>query len=244
MAVDAARAKSLFLAASDLSDPAERAAYLDRECGDDDELRGRVEATPTGQRCLAITTSRHRRCDRRLPTRGNRCTEPRACRRRNPISIRRWARSRPIMTPQPNRTCSSPADTRSKKKSAKGAWARSGSPSRSEPVKRKVALEADQDRHGFASRAPALRAGTPGAGDDGPPQHRQGPRRRPDADRSAVLRDGAGQRPAAEQVLRRDEAHAQRAAGTLRADLPGRAARPSEGHRPSRPKAGQYPGHA
>ena len=44
MALDAARAKSLFLAASDLSDPAERAAYLDRECGDNAELRGRVEA--------------------------------------------------------------------------------------------------------------------------------------------------------------------------------------------------------
>ena len=44
MAVFAARAKSLFLAASDLSDPVERAAYLERECGDDAELRGRVEA--------------------------------------------------------------------------------------------------------------------------------------------------------------------------------------------------------
>ena len=44
MAVDSARAKSLFLVASDLSDPVERAAYLDRECGDDAELRGRVEA--------------------------------------------------------------------------------------------------------------------------------------------------------------------------------------------------------
>src|SRR5262249_14055817 len=44
MAVDAARAKSLFLAASDLADPAARAAYLDRECGGDAELRGRVEA--------------------------------------------------------------------------------------------------------------------------------------------------------------------------------------------------------
>ena len=44
MAVDAARAKSLFLAASDLADPAERAAYLDRECGGDAELRQRVEA--------------------------------------------------------------------------------------------------------------------------------------------------------------------------------------------------------
>src|SRR5262245_36992715 len=44
MAVDAARAKSLFLVASDLADPAERAAYLDRECGGDAELRARVEA--------------------------------------------------------------------------------------------------------------------------------------------------------------------------------------------------------
>src|SRR6516162_581376 len=44
MAVDAARAKNLFLAASDLSDPAERTAYLERECGGDAELRQRVVA--------------------------------------------------------------------------------------------------------------------------------------------------------------------------------------------------------
>src|SRR5215472_2468793 len=44
MAVDPARAKSLFLAASDLADPAERAAFLDRECGGDADLRARVEA--------------------------------------------------------------------------------------------------------------------------------------------------------------------------------------------------------
>jgi serine/threonine protein kinase/tetratricopeptide (TPR) repeat protein len=44
MAIDAARAKSLFLTASDLTDPAERAAYLERECGGDGELRARVEA--------------------------------------------------------------------------------------------------------------------------------------------------------------------------------------------------------
>jgi serine/threonine protein kinase len=44
MAVDTARAKSLFLAASDLADPAQRAAFLDSECGCDAELRARVEA--------------------------------------------------------------------------------------------------------------------------------------------------------------------------------------------------------
>ncbi len=44
MAVDAGRAKSIFLNASDLADSFERAAYLDRECGLNAELRGRVEA--------------------------------------------------------------------------------------------------------------------------------------------------------------------------------------------------------
>jgi hypothetical protein len=44
MAVDARKAKSLFLNASDLADPSERAAYLERECGGDAELRQRVEA--------------------------------------------------------------------------------------------------------------------------------------------------------------------------------------------------------
>ncbi|HVJ83225.1 MAG TPA: serine/threonine-protein kinase, partial [Planctomycetia bacterium] len=44
MAVDPARAKSLFLAASDLADGAERTAYLDRECAADTELRARVDA--------------------------------------------------------------------------------------------------------------------------------------------------------------------------------------------------------
>ena len=43
MAVNAARAKSLFLAAADLTNPTERAAFLDRECGHS-ELRARVEA--------------------------------------------------------------------------------------------------------------------------------------------------------------------------------------------------------
>ena len=44
MAFDPARAKALFLHASDLADPAGRTAYLGRECGGDAELRGRVEA--------------------------------------------------------------------------------------------------------------------------------------------------------------------------------------------------------
>ncbi len=44
MPIDPTRAKSVFLAASDLSDAVERAAYLNRECAGDQELRERVEA--------------------------------------------------------------------------------------------------------------------------------------------------------------------------------------------------------
>jgi WD40 repeat protein len=44
MPVDPARAKSLFLAAFALPGAAERAAYLNRECGADAQLRARVEA--------------------------------------------------------------------------------------------------------------------------------------------------------------------------------------------------------
>src|SRR5271154_3852309 len=44
MAVDTSRAKSIFLAASDLVDLAERAAYLERECAGNAELLDRVDA--------------------------------------------------------------------------------------------------------------------------------------------------------------------------------------------------------
>src|SRR5262245_26874989 len=57
MAVDPARAKSLFLAAADLADPAERAAYLDRECGGDAELRARVEALLRADVAVEVATS-------------------------------------------------------------------------------------------------------------------------------------------------------------------------------------------
>jgi serine/threonine protein kinase len=43
MAVDPKRLKELFLIASEMASPAERAAFLDRECGTDSELRRRLE---------------------------------------------------------------------------------------------------------------------------------------------------------------------------------------------------------
>src|SRR5262245_2953190 len=43
MPIDPHRAQAIFLAAIDVTDPAERVALLGRECGDDAELRRRVE---------------------------------------------------------------------------------------------------------------------------------------------------------------------------------------------------------
>ena len=65
-----------------------------------------------------------------------------------------------------------------------------------QPVKRPGRAEADQGRHGLPRGPGPLRRRAAGAGADGPPQHRQGLRRRHHRGRPAVLRDGAGQRPA------------------------------------------------
>src|SRR5262245_51478639 len=44
MGADPARVQAVFLAVVELTDPTNRAAVLDQECGPDAELRGRVEA--------------------------------------------------------------------------------------------------------------------------------------------------------------------------------------------------------
>ena len=60
----------------------------------------------------------------------------------------------------------------------------------------------------------------------------------------ALLRHGAGPRPAHHRVLRPRAALDPRAAGAVRAGLPGRAARPPEGDHPPRPEALEHPGDA
>ena len=62
-----------------------------------------------------------------------------------------------------------------------------------------------------------VRSRAPGPGRDGPHQHRQGLRRRHHRDRPALLRHGAGPRRADHEVLRRQPAHAPRAARIVRA---------------------------
>ena len=59
----------------------------------------------------------------------------------------------------------------------------------------------------------------------------------------AVLRDGAGERPADHGLLRRERLPVRARLELFVASLPGGAARPSKGHHPPRPQAGQHAGH-
>ncbi len=64
MPADLRRVKDLFVAALDFPDPAERAAFLDRECGSDAELRHRVAVLLATHEQLELVTVDH---DARLP---------------------------------------------------------------------------------------------------------------------------------------------------------------------------------
>ena len=68
--------------------------------------------------------------------------------------------------------------------------------------------EGHQARHGHRAGHRPVRGRAPGPGPDGPPQHRQGPRRRHHRRRPALLRHGAGQGRPDHRVLRRAPADA------------------------------------
>ena len=136
MAVDAARAKSLFLTASDLTDPAERAAYLERECGGDAELLARVEALlaadgggapvldegltgahePTSPATLEATAAS--RAETRLPSELATAED-----RSDGADFTLAGARRPIAPADQAWARSSPAGTRCSKSSARGEWA-------------------------------------------------------------------------------------------------------------------------
>ena len=103
--------------------------------------------------------------------------------------------------------------------------------------------EADQGRHGLADRPGPVRRRTPGPGDDGPPQHRPGLRRRGHRRRPAVLRHGVRPGRPDHRLLRPAPAAGRRPARAVRRGLPGGAARPPEGDHPPRPQALQRDGH-
>ena len=71
-----------------------------------------------------------------------------------------------------------------------------------QPVRRKVALKVIKPGMDTAPGHRPVRGRAPGPGDDGPSQHRQGPRRRRHRHRPALLRHGAGQGRPDHRVLR------------------------------------------
>ena len=85
--------------------------------------------------------------------------------------------------------------------------------------------EGHQAGHGHPPGPRPLRGRAPGAGPDGPPQHRQGPRRRRHRLGPPLLRHGAGQGHPDHRLLRPGPAVDRRAAGPVRPGLPGGAAR-------------------
>ena len=219
------RLMTIFTEALDQPDAAAQAAYLDRACGEDAELRRRVEAL------LAA----HRGAGRFLdldPT-----DAP-----REPANDPDRTREQPTGDGQEGMVIAGRYTLL--EKIGEGGMGEVWVAKQTEPVKRKVALKLIKT--GMDSRAVIRRfeQERQALALMDHPEHRPRARRRAHARRPAVLRDGAGQRPAAHQVLRRGQADAPRAAGAVRADLPGGAARPSQGDRAPRPQAGQHPGDA
>ena len=163
--------------------PEERAAFLDAG------LR-RAAGTPGGRRGAAggprdvgqhPRPARRHRPDRGFRARARPITTPRATTRRSPPTRRSRPPRPPTTARCPSPASSSPAATRCIEKIGEGGMGEVWVAKQTEPVKRKVALKlikAGMDSQGGAA---ALRAGAAGAGADGPSQHRQGARRRPDA---------------------------------------------------------------
>ena len=248
---------TLFAEALERTDPADRAAYLDGACAGDAALRRRVEAL------LAA----HDGAGRFLEPDATGVSEPDVS--RNPGSDRdvRAGNASPVGTGdrgRHDRTARSPRSRAPRRPTAPDGFVAGqviagrytllevlgeggmGTVYRAEQTRAGQAAggaEADQDRHGLARGAGPVRRRAPGAGPDGPPQHRPRLRRRHHRGRPAVLRDGAGPGRADHRVLRPAAAPGAGPAGAVRGRLPGGAARPPEGDHPPRPEALQRPGH-
>ena len=225
MAVDAARAKSLFLAASDLSDPVEARRLLGARVRRRRRAAGPGRGPAPGQRRLAVAVSRGGRWYERArpgPPAGN-GRLPRSDRPRRLGHCGQVQADRGDRRGRHGQRLHGPAD-RAREAGRRG--------------------QGHQGRHGLEGRAGPVRGGAAGAGDDGSPEHRQGARRRHHRRRPAVLRHGTGQGRADHPVLRRAQAHAAAAAGTVRAGVPGDPARPPEGRHPPRHQAVERAGGA
>ena len=207
---------TIFSGAIEIASEEERAAFVARACGTDEELRRRVERL----------VDAHFQAGSFLESPPASPTSSMAS-----ASLDRVVRHghRPVQAP--------PGDRR-------GGHGH-GLHGRADPARAPHGRpEAHQGRHGQPPGARPVRGRTPGPGADGPPQHRQGLRRRHHRHGPSLLRHGAGQGHPDHPVLRRTPADDPRAARAGHPGLPGRAARPPEGDHPPRPQAVQRPDRA
>ena len=112
-----------------------------------------------------------------------------------------------------------------------------------QPVRRKVALKLIKAGMDSQVRPGPVRGGAAGPGPDGPPQHRQGARRRRDRGRPALLRHGVRQGRADHAVLRRRPAEHPRERLELFVPVCQAVQHAhTEGDHPPRPEAVERPG--
>ena len=202
MAVDPARWKVLFLEASDLASPAERAAYLDRQCSREPELRAQVEALLAVQGTVGLALK---------PEATGECepTSPETMPGTQTVSLEAQDASRTSApeTRPPTELATAehrPGDTRTTVEEIPPADRPGGSVAgqviagrytlldvlgeggmgtvylrRANPTGQAAGgAEADQGRDGLAGGAGSVRRRAAGARADGPPQHRPRLRRR------------------------------------------------------------------
>ena len=213
--------RTIFLEALDIDDPAERAAFLDRACGDEAELRQRVE------RLLEAIDAAGSFLD-------------------TPAVTGSTGNGRTFSQPEHVRSSKDPArssaPTSCWSRSARAAWASSTWPSRPSPSGGKVALkiikpgmdtaqviarfEAERQALALMDHPNIARVLDAGATDTGRPYFVM------ELVKGVPITEYCDEQPA----------HAAAAAGAVRPGLPGGPARAPEGDHPPRPQAVERPG--
>ena len=222
--------RTIFLAALDEGTPAERAAYLDEACGGD------AAPAPAGRGAARVP-----RAGRQLPLEAR------------PPPGRAWRRPAGRIARPPTRRTVDEAvrehpgtvigPYKLMEQIGEGGMGVVFVAEQQQPVRRKVALKVIKPGMDTRAGHRPLRGRAAGPGADGPPQHRQGPRRRRHRHRAGPTSSWSWSRACPSPSTATEQpAHAARAAGAVRPRLPGGAARPPEGHHPPRPQAVQHPG--
>ena len=199
--------------------PAERAAYLDQDVSGDD-----APAPP-------------RRDSARAPT-----IRPAASWRRPQPAVRR----RPSISLRPRAPAHMIGPYKLLEQIGEGGMGTVWMAEQTEPVKRRVALKLIKAGMDSPAGAGPVRGGAAGAGADGPPEHRQGARRRhaPTRGRPYFVMELVKGVPDHQVLRRATSCTPRRAAGAVRAGLPGDPARAPEGDHPPRHQAVERPGRA